>query len=185
MTVLTDILMNMAQAEAVTDQWDEPPALFVVTDTSSGFATTTLGIPLEVWEQYHPAELVEMMGHGANDPDYRDYPTLSRGDDIVALVLRTEGWAIDIQKFSEEEGKRRYAELQEWLDSGKRIVDHPDRVECKIYTAVGLNDVTAVVEQFRGSEPSTHLDGGTLQGRVPDALTFTFTALRNRYSVSH
>jgi hypothetical protein len=143
---LQDALKEALDAEILLDQWDEMPHLhLVLTRPSTGAPyMIPLPIPEHIWEQFIPYEVLSITAEMIKTaPPIELDRTVA---DIIGLAFFCEGWALKSRKNPTEQETR---ELQRWAEKHS-IVDHPDRIEVKMVTAVTTNGLRYFTTYERG-----------------------------------
>lgn len=157
--------------------WDVPPTLFFIgTNRDSGKWVLMESEPHSKLMQAfdHPVEFLMTMTElikGSDDP--MPMPWDGAPVQFDGLMLRNEGWGLTA---TSPEGQKK---MQEWVEAGNRIVDHPDAIEVRsmIVHIPGMEGSPIEAFQQRGKEVGIH-SGENIGGRVPEALVELADALK-------
>lgn len=164
------IASMMLDTAIKSNEWDEMPMVFLMTEPAEGDPNPYALMILAVSGQ-HPAEMMEAMAAAASRgliPDEKIPKTK-----LLGIALQTEAWGLRAN--TKADGKAMMA----WTGSGRSIADHPDGVELKMTTSYDGEQFRS--QQFeRGSENKTDLPPEGMTGRVPDAMRAMFHAMNTR-----
>lgn len=180
MSTVTDmesIIDDLIKSEIEQDQWDMPPMLVVIQPSGDMDPETPdhkltmimlmidTELPVALWQM---AET--MMVPGSKGPW-----SMFTGE-ISGIIIRLEGWALIAGK----DGASPTADdIKDYTEAGGRISEHPQRRE--MAGIIGTDGEVFISKQLlRGdTEAQTHDEkGGSMSGRVPDALKFLLNSLR-------
>jgi hypothetical protein len=104
---------------------------------------------------------------------------MAEGTQIVGVYLLNEGWALRSTNKSPAEIKQ----LGDWAKS-HNISDHPDRIETRLFTLVGFDEVAYMVTDERDSAAeievftSDNAKDPVASGRVLEAMKETATVMK-------
>lgn len=99
-------------------------------------------------------------------------------DDLIAVALTTEAWQLVPKTRAEADAQKSYRD--------KRLIHtHPDRVECRMITAVDVDHVRYGISQPRGGSPMHMVGMGRgsktyYAGDVPNALEYLMWVMQGR-----
>jgi hypothetical protein len=164
------------------DNWDLPPALWLVTEHQMGDTIVRLVHPLllppAVWGMGHPVDVMRALVRAITSVEMNVWPISEVQDNehLLGLIHYCEGWMASAPKEMTKE------QAIEW-ESTHRPSEQPDRRETKIFSF--RTDDRILQANHQRNEPGIDIAGGDgtpsemqPSGRMPDVLLDLLAALR-------
>jgi hypothetical protein len=171
-TPIMTVMDQMLSADFAGDEWDEPPALYLLAaDPKVGVAVMDMDVPEVVWQAGRPPEVIQLLtvgiaGAGKRSPRLTPPP----GFGLIAALFFCEGWAVTSKSINPSQMEDAMADAR-----AHTIHLREDRVEIKTMYAVDNmgNDYCLTYE--RGNpEPVMRTDmverTGQDIGMIPEVL---------------
>lgn len=180
MSVLTlkeEILTSLRAYLAVdvsADEWDEEPSLVLIVRGTDGTPSfDPMPIPGAIWGAapvhnvlWATAKTTQMFTEGG-------HVWVQPGETLLGVALFSEGWGVSTSVKNDE-----LQQIQDYMRAGGRLVDHPLGVECKMVTASLVDDTVVTLTHFRNGESIDSGEVGSVEGRVPEALSAVLSAFK-------
>jgi len=169
---IQETLTQYLNLDAATGEWDEEPNLALIVQGADGEVTfAPVPVGTEAWSAAPPYQVVWAAGETARlVHSTTGWSPLEKGESLLGIALFSEGWGLSAKADDANA-------LKEWVEGGGQIMNHPDRVEFKMVTALLTDKTTIMLTHPRGGSTEV-MDEGAIEGRIPDSLGKALTAFQ-------
>jgi hypothetical protein len=151
----------LCNALAERTEWDEPPAVYVITDDDEP-RLDQLDVPVWMWSAAEPGVMLwKLAAFGS-----LWLPSLPAG--FFGVAFRFEAWVADVTDSALSDADR---ERLRRASVERDIHLQPERRETRSMMACDLDGGCYWVQQYRGSEPELVPDAYASKGRIRQSLT--------------
>jgi hypothetical protein len=148
------------------DEWDETPWLaLVVRDNDGKVVLERMPVEEQMWSIAPVYRVVQAIADTTRSFTEKGWMWSEDAGRLLGVVLFSEGWGISVSATGDE-----MKSVQNYMESGGMLANHPLGIECKMVTAVLATGEWAMTTYFRNGETVDNEYQGGPEGRVPEAL---------------
>lgn len=183
--MLLTLVNDLLEFEKSLDLWERPPALYVVLDTvgvlddgriSHDIHQAGLPLPPDFWGERPPAQSILDLACLTVDPGTSSTPVDNLPGEVVAVIFRSEAYAVVPGAKSREE----LAELAQKGVQRKGLDGVEGATEILMFSGVTKTEMVTAAHARNGEELPDVNEHGIMAGAVPAALRLLTLALGNR-----
>jgi len=165
---IREALQQYLDVDIAADIWDEEPNLvLIIRGTDDVLDFSEVPIDSDGWAAAEPYLVIRAAADAATLLHARTgWSPFVTGEELLGVAAFTEGWGLS------ERDAEAIAQVQDWMQKGHRLSEHPLSVEVKVVTAVFVSGDPIMLVHARGGVPMPETDEGDIGGRMPDALVY-------------